>query len=64
MEKNLLNESYQSEEKVIDALLAEMFLDKVLRDVHEEKLRSQIDLSLQERDKEKFLRLTQELRTI
>ncbi|WP_110114037.1 IDEAL domain-containing protein [Bacillus sp. CGMCC 1.16541] len=64
MEKNLVNESYQSEEKVIDALLAEMFLDKVLRDVHEKKLRSQIDVSLKERNKKAFLRLTKELRNI
>jgi uncharacterized protein YpiB (UPF0302 family) len=63
MEKNLLN-SPQLEVNVMDSLFAEMVLDKALRDFRKEKIQQKIDLSLRDKNKAEFLRLTEELKKV
>ncbi|MBT2741040.1 IDEAL domain-containing protein [Bacillus sp. ISL-77] len=63
MEKNLLN-SPQPEVNVMDSLFAEMVLDKALRDFRKEKIQKKIDLSLRNKNKAEFLRLTEELKKV
>jgi uncharacterized protein YpiB (UPF0302 family) len=63
MEKNLLN-SPQLEVNVMDSLFAEMVLDKALRDFRKEKIQKKIDLSLRDKNKAEFLRLTEELKKV
>ncbi|MCM2534588.1 IDEAL domain-containing protein [Neobacillus pocheonensis] len=63
MEKNLLN-SPQPEVNVLDSLFAEMVLDKALRDFRKEKIQKKIDLSLRDKNKAEFLRLTEELKKV
>jgi uncharacterized protein YpiB (UPF0302 family) len=63
MEKNLKNLPQPSDENM-DSLLAEMVLDNALLDFRKDKIRREIDRSLQERNKEVFLRLTEELKNI
>ncbi|MBT2723336.1 IDEAL domain-containing protein [Bacillus sp. ISL-46] len=63
MEKNLLI-SPQPEVNVMDSLIAEMVLDKSLRDFRKEKIQKKIDLSLRDKNKAEFLRLTEELKKV
>jgi uncharacterized protein YpiB (UPF0302 family) len=63
MEKNLLN-SPQPEVNVMDSLFAEMVLDKALRDFRKEKIQKKIDLSLKDKNKAEFIRLTEELKKV
>lgn len=63
MKKYLLN-SPQSEVPGIDSLFAEMILDKALLTFRKEQLEQKIDQSLRDRNKEEFLRLTEELNQI
>ena len=67
MEKDLLNTLPETEVNVVDsefAEMAEMVLNKVLNDFLKEQLLKEIDLSLEVRNKEEFLRLTEELKNI
>jgi uncharacterized protein YpiB (UPF0302 family) len=67
MEKNLLNTLPETEVNVVDsefAEMAEMVLNKVLNDFLKEQLLKEIDRSLENRNKEEFLRLTEELKNI
>ncbi|MFC3882425.1 IDEAL domain-containing protein [Bacillus songklensis] len=64
MERNLLNTPPQPEVNVMDSEFAEMVLNKALRDFRKEQIRKEIDQSLQDRNKERFLRLTEELKNI
>ncbi|WP_408008388.1 IDEAL domain-containing protein [Pseudalkalibacillus sp. A8] len=64
MERNLLNTPPQSEVNVMDSEFAEMVLNKALRNFRKEQIRKEIDQSLQDRNKEEFLRLTEELKNI
>ena len=67
MEKNLLNTLPETEGNVVDsefAEMAEMVLNKVLNDFLKEQLLKEIDRSLEVRNKEEFLRLTEELKNI
>ena len=67
MEKNLLNTLPETEGNVVDsefAEMAEMVLNKVLNDFLKEQLLKEIDRSLENRNKEEFLRLTEELKNI
>ena len=67
MEKNLLNTLPENEVNVVDsefAEMAEMVLNKVLNDFLKEQLLKEIDRSLEVRNKEEFLRLTEELKNI
>lgn len=64
MERNLLNTPPQPEVNVIDSEFAEMVLNKALRNFRKEQIRKEIDQALQDRNKEEFLRLTEELKNI
>ncbi|MBI0580458.1 MULTISPECIES: IDEAL domain-containing protein [Bacillaceae] len=63
MEKKLLNSPQQSNEEM-DSKIAEMVLNNALLEFRKAKIREEIDYSLQERNKEKFLKLTEELKKI
>ncbi|MED3994575.1 IDEAL domain-containing protein [Peribacillus frigoritolerans] len=64
MERNLVNTSPQPEVNVTDSEFAEMVLNKALRNFRKEQIRKEIDQSLQDQNKEEFLRLTEELKNI
>ncbi|MFB9759847.1 IDEAL domain-containing protein [Ectobacillus funiculus] len=64
MENNLLSVSKQSEVEALDSVYAKMVLDKALRDFRKKQIQKEIDQSLQDRNKEEFLRLTAELKDI
>ena len=67
MEKDLLNTIPETEVNVVDsefAEMAEMVLNKVLNDFLKEQLLKEIDRSLDVRNKEEFLRLSEELKNI
>ena len=67
MEKDLLNTLPETEVNVVDsefAEMAEMVLNQVLNDFLKEQLLKEIDRSLEVRNKEEFLRLTEELKNI
>ncbi|MFX3625481.1 MAG: IDEAL domain-containing protein [Ectobacillus sp.] len=61
MEKDLLNGLEQSE--VMDTLFAEMVLDYALRSFQKEQILKEIDASLESGNKERFLQLTEELKS-
>jgi uncharacterized protein YpiB (UPF0302 family) len=63
MEKRLLNSPQQTDENN-DSVIAEMFLNHALIEFRREVLRKEIDLSLKERNKEDFLKLSEELKKI
>jgi uncharacterized protein YpiB (UPF0302 family) len=63
MEKRLLNSPQQTDENN-DSVIAEMFLNHALIEFRREVLRKEIDFSLQERNKETFLKLSEELKKI
>jgi uncharacterized protein YpiB (UPF0302 family) len=63
MEKRLLNSPQQTDENN-DSVIAEMFLNHALIEFRREVLRKEIDLSLQKRNKEVFLQLSEELKKI
>ncbi|MFC3885109.1 IDEAL domain-containing protein [Bacillus songklensis] len=64
LEKYLLPAPQQPERKVLDSIFAEMVLNKALRDFRKEQIGKEIDQSLRDRNKEEFLRLTEELKNI
>ena len=64
MEKDLLNTLPETEVNIVDSEFAEMVLNKVLNDFLKEQLLKEIDRSLDFRNKEEFLRLTEELKNI
>ncbi|MFJ7932524.1 IDEAL domain-containing protein [Peribacillus sp. NPDC096448] len=64
MERNLVNTPPQPEVNVKDSEFAEMVLNNALRNFQKEQIRKEIDQSLQDRNKEEFLRLTRELKNI
>jgi uncharacterized protein YpiB (UPF0302 family) len=63
MEKKLLNSPQNSNEET-DSKIAEMVLNNALLDFRRAQIREEIDRSLLERNKEKFLKLTEELKKI
>ncbi|USK33501.1 IDEAL domain-containing protein [Bacillus sp. F19] len=62
--KYLLNPPQQPDVEILDSLLAEMVLDKALINFRKEQIQKEIDQSLQDKNKEEFLRLTEELKNI
>ncbi|TYR80625.1 IDEAL domain-containing protein [Priestia megaterium] len=64
MKKDLLNSSRKLDVKVLDALFAEMILDKLIADFRKAKLKEEIDQSLENMNKEEFLKLTEQLKKI
>lgn len=61
MKKYFLNVPQQPE-VIDDSLLAEMVLEKALKDFQKEQILKEIDQSLQERNKENFMELTERLK--
>ena len=64
MEKNLFNTLPETKVKLVYSKLAEMVLNRALRDFRQEQIRKEIDRTLQDGNKEEFLRLTVELEHI
>ncbi|MGG1674513.1 IDEAL domain-containing protein [Neobacillus sp. NRS-1170] len=63
MEKKLLNSPQHSDENT-DSVVAEMFLNNAIKEFKREKLRKEIDQTLQDGNKDLFLKLTKELKKI
>ncbi len=61
MKKYFLNVPQQPE-VIDDSLLAEMVLEKALKDFQKEQILKEIDQSLQEHNKENFMELTERLK--
>lgn len=64
MEKNISNEMSQIEKNISDEILAELFLSQVAKQFKRGKILEEIDQSLKNKDKEAFLRLTDELKFV
>jgi uncharacterized protein YpiB (UPF0302 family) len=64
MKKYILETMPQKDIAALNAFYAELLLDKVLRDFRIKQMKLEIDRSLQDRNKEEFLRLTEELKRI
>ena len=62
MEKNFLKAPQTTTVTHDDSQVAELVLEKALRDFQKEQILKEIDLSLRDRNKEDFLRLTEELK--
>jgi uncharacterized protein YpiB (UPF0302 family) len=61
MENNVLNKIDSS---LRDEMLAELFLDQMMNDFKRNKILKEIDQSLKNKDKQAFLRLTEELKSL
>jgi len=61
MENNVLNEIDPS---LRDEMLAELFLNQTMNDFKRSKILKEIDQSLKNKDKQAFLRLTEELKSL
>ncbi|MGC9934484.1 IDEAL domain-containing protein [Priestia aryabhattai] len=64
MENNALNEMDRVDPNLRDEMLAELFLDQMVSDFKRSKILERIDHSLKNKDKEAFLRLTEELKSV
>ncbi|MDQ0243529.1 uncharacterized protein YpiB (UPF0302 family) [Bacillus fengqiuensis] len=64
MEKYVSQVSQHSKEKDMDSLIAERILEKALLDFRIGQIEKEIDQSLQDRNREAFLRLTEKLKNI
>jgi len=60
----MLNEMNRVDPNLRDEMLAELFLDQVIKDFKKRKILKEIDHSLKNKDKEAFLRLTEELKSV
>ncbi|KOP74003.1 IDEAL domain-containing protein [Priestia megaterium] len=63
MENNALNEMDRMDPNVRDEMLAELFLNQVIKNFKKRKILKEIDHSLKNKDKEAFLRLTEKLKS-
>ncbi|MCM3540747.1 IDEAL domain-containing protein [Priestia endophytica] len=64
MENDVSNEMNQVEINIHDEVVAELFLNQVMKDFKKGKILEEIDQSLKNKDKETFLRLTEELQSV
>jgi uncharacterized protein YpiB (UPF0302 family) len=64
MENNVSNEMNQVEINIEDEVMAELFLNQVVKDFKKGRILEEIDQSLKNKDKEAFLRLTEELQSV
>ena len=64
MENNILNGMDRVDPNLRDEMLAEMFLDQMMNDFKRSKILEEIDQSLKNKDKEAFLLLTEELKSV
>ena len=60
----MLNEMDRVDPNLSDEMLAELFLNQVINDFKKMKILKEIDLSLKNKDKDAFLRLTEELKSV
>jgi uncharacterized protein YpiB (UPF0302 family) len=63
MENNTLNGMDRVDPNLRDEMLAELGLDQMVSDFKRSKILERIDHSLKNKDKEAFLRLTEELKS-
>ncbi|MEH6985765.1 IDEAL domain-containing protein [Priestia megaterium] len=64
MENNILNEMERVDPNLRDEILAELFLNQMMDNFKRSKVLEEIDQSLKNKDKEAFLRLTEELKSV
>ncbi|RAS78088.1 IDEAL domain-containing protein [Priestia endophytica] len=64
MENNVSNKTNQVEINIHDEVVAELFLNQVVKDFKKIKILKEIDQALKNKDKETFLRLTEELKSV
>ncbi|WP_144646993.1 IDEAL domain-containing protein [Priestia megaterium] len=64
MENNVLNGMDRVDPNLRDEMLAELFLNQVMNDFKRNKILEKVDYSLKNKDKEAFLRLTEELKSV
>ncbi|MGM0924112.1 MAG: IDEAL domain-containing protein [Bacillota bacterium] len=64
MENHVSNNIQPSETTMSDDIVAELLLEQILWDYKKIQILEKIDQSLQERDKEGFLRLTEVLKSV
>ncbi|MFP3887713.1 IDEAL domain-containing protein [Priestia filamentosa] len=64
MKDNAVNPSQFPKVNVTDSLIAEMVLDQALNAFREQQIQKEIDQSLENQNKEEFLRLTEELKNL
>ncbi|MBE5102048.1 IDEAL domain-containing protein [Priestia aryabhattai] len=64
MENNVLNEMDRIDQNLRDEMLAELFLDQMMKNFKKNKILEEIDQSLKKKDKEAFLCLTEELKSV
>lgn len=64
MENNVSNEMNQVEINIHGEIVTELFLNQIVKDFKKGKILEEIDQSLKNKDKETFLRLTEELQSV
>lgn len=64
MENNLSNEIKRIETNISDEMLPELFLNQVMKDFKKSKILEEIDQSLKNKDKDAFLLLTEEPKSL
>jgi uncharacterized protein YpiB (UPF0302 family) len=64
MENNTLNGMDRVDPNLRDEMLAELFLDQMVSDFKRSKILERIDHSLRSKNKEAFLRLTEEFKSV
>ncbi|QDZ88265.1 IDEAL domain-containing protein [Priestia megaterium] len=64
MENNVHNGMDRVDPSLRDEMLAELFLNQVMNDFKRSKILEKVDQSLKNKDKEAFLRLTEELKSV
>ena len=64
MENNILNEMDRVDPYLRDEMLAELFLNQMMNEFKKSKILEEIDQSLKRKDKEAFLRSTEELKSV
>ncbi|MCM3186488.1 IDEAL domain-containing protein [Priestia megaterium] len=64
MENNTLNGMDRVDQNLRDEMLAELFLDQMMNNFKKSKILEEIDQSLKNKNKEAFLRLTEELKSV
>lgn len=64
MENNLSNEIKRIETNISDEMLSELFLNQVMKDFKKSKILEEIDQSLKNKDKNAFLLLTEEPKSL
>ncbi|MGG0451708.1 IDEAL domain-containing protein [Priestia megaterium] len=64
MENNTINELDQVDPNLRDEMLAELFLEQIMKNFKKSKILEKIDYSLKKKDKKAFLLLTEELKSL